>query len=557
MKCISAQSLFVVLNLIFIINCNEHDQKVITALKKEKLLPKLKEKNSAIIGKVVSNGINGPDSKTFPMLSAFERKMMVNEDSRGLDRLFRSKYLRQNTLKRFSIENPINDHNDKKRFSNLTHGSHPASNTSCNHNEVNKTDHTTNHIDCQNNDKNKSHSDNHQEQKSHNKDDHSHGLKHNHSHDEHKNHNDSHHKDDHSHSLKDNHTHHISQLESINKDDHSHGHKHNNTQHEHKNQNDSHHKDHSHGHKHNHTKHEHKNHNNSQHKDHSHGHKDDPTQHERKNHNKSIEKEHTSHAHVVNHTHHEHENQNKTPNKHENSIANKDNHSQNEHKNHNDIHHKDDHSHGHKDNHTHHDSHHKDDHSHSHHDSYHKDDHSHHKDNHSHHSSHSHHHNHHNNPNKNQTSPQINKPSKNIKPLTPTSYYEPVPAIQKIDQETTDILKQLCATENQLKKPLIALQKEFNKISRKIKRIEHSNLPRSRLVMKYTHIINHINSGRGTLVRLNDILQTLKNSNCDSYEEAHTMYVGVLKTSDNLIIMLNKIFKKENLNMNLILINIH
>lgn len=128
--------------------------------------------------------------------------------------------------------------------------------------------------------------------------------------------------------------------------------------------------------------------------------------------------------------------------------------------------------------------------------------------------------------------------------------------MDKIDEQTTNIIENLCASDSSVGKSLIQLKKEFLHLSGKIKIIEQSNYSKHKLIIKYTQIINHLNSGRGALIRLEDLIHTLKIYNCENYRQTYEKFKLVLNASNILIEKLNTVFKNRNLNMYLVILNV-
>lgn len=127
--------------------------------------------------------------------------------------------------------------------------------------------------------------------------------------------------------------------------------------------------------------------------------------------------------------------------------------------------------------------------------------------------------------------------------------------LDQITEQTEKILHDICSSSKGLSDSLDQILNEMKNIKNRILSTDHQTFSKQKLYVEYTKLVNNVNVSSSELMRLEDILDMLKNSNCENLEELISKFKSINSIPGKLIDMIQKSLKKENIKMGLAILN--
>lgn len=127
--------------------------------------------------------------------------------------------------------------------------------------------------------------------------------------------------------------------------------------------------------------------------------------------------------------------------------------------------------------------------------------------------------------------------------------------ISIIANQTENIKNEICTSCLEINTSLDILIYEIKKIKKNLKKFETVNDLDEIGYLTLAHFINNVNLIKADLFKLNEILQTIQKADCLNYQESFKKYSSVSNYSMKLIELIQNIFNKLNIDINIVILN--
>jgi hypothetical protein len=126
--------------------------------------------------------------------------------------------------------------------------------------------------------------------------------------------------------------------------------------------------------------------------------------------------------------------------------------------------------------------------------------------------------------------------------------------INSIIHKTEKIKSEICDSSKLINSSLNQLDDQINEIKNDLKNLTDQEKNENELIVKFTVCINNVNLIKADLIKISDILETLKKANCKHFEETQKKFDAESSLVNKLVTNIQNFLRTKNLNINLVIL---
>ena len=127
--------------------------------------------------------------------------------------------------------------------------------------------------------------------------------------------------------------------------------------------------------------------------------------------------------------------------------------------------------------------------------------------------------------------------------------------INGIISYTDKIKTEICDSSKLVNTSLFQLDDQITEIKNDLKNLTEKDVNDNEMVVKFTVCINNVNLIKADLIKINDILETLKKANCKNYDDTQKKFDSTTNLVNTLVTNIQNFIRTKNMNINLVILS--